>query len=151
TPPAPDLQVTVDVPPTWRPFLQDDIAEAFASRIQTVFKQRGYTGRIAYLDRATDPRPGVPVLEVRLVEWRIGRTQDAQCTFSASLRTDGGEKSLGLVANTAFFWPEAGGRWGLARRMDVADALEDAAARALRELFQRVAETGAVPGLVAKK
>ena len=149
--PTPDLQVVMDVPPTWRPFLDDDIAETFVARIQTVFKQRGYPGLIRQVERSGTPLPGIPVLEVRLIEWRIGRTSNAECTFSAVLKTPTAEKSLGLVANTAIFWPSSGGHWRLGRGRDAANALDDAAERAIRELYQRVAETGLVPGLAMKK
>ncbi len=149
-PPPPDLPVYVDVPPSWRPFLDDDIAEAFASRVQRVFRQRGYAGRIALVPRRDEPKPAPPLLEIRLLEWRIGRTGNAECTFSATLQTATGQKSLGLIAHTAIFWPSRGGRWGLGRAQESANALDDAAERALRELYQRVAETALIPGLAVK-
>ena len=149
--PPPDLQFYVDVPPTWRPFLDDDIAEAFASRVEYVFKQRGYAGLMAFVQRNDEPKPKLPVLEVRLLEWRISRTGNAECTFSATLKNAAAEKSLGLVANTAIFWPTRGGHWGMGRSFEAANALDSAAERALRELYQRVAETGLIPGLVVKQ
>lgn len=144
------LQVSVDVPPTWRPFLDDDIAEAFASQVQTVLKQRGYAGGIDYVEHADTAAPTVPLLVIHLHEWRIGRTGNAECTFTASLRTAQGEKNLGLVSGTTIFWPH-GSRWGLAQMQDTADALEGAAAQALGDLYKRLAETGSVPGLILRK
>jgi hypothetical protein len=41
-----DLQVLIDVPPTWRPFLEDDIADALSSRLMNTFQRRGYAGKI---------------------------------------------------------------------------------------------------------
>ena len=106
---------------------------------------------MAFVPRNDEPKPKLPVLEVRLLEWRISRTGNAECTFSASLKTAGAEKSLGLVANTAIFWPTQRGHWGMGRSFETANALDNAAERALRELYQRVAETGLIPGLVIKK
>lgn len=153
TKPAPkpaDLQVIVDVPPTWRPFLEDDIAEVLFYRLKDVFRQRGYQGTVEQL---TDRDPGTkdaPVLRLYLTEWRVDRTGNAQCTLSAALKTAAGEKNLGLASGTAIFWPR-GDRWGMHRQMETADALEDAAENALRELYDAVAKSGLVAGIEAKK
>jgi len=142
-----EIQVTVDVPPSWQPFLDDDVAEAFAFRLQDTFRREGFAGRIAQVRLPDEPRPGVPAVAIRLTEWRIDRTGQARCTFTASLRTPLGEKSLGLFTDTAIFWPVAGGRWSINRRFEAANALEDAAERALRDLYDRVAATDLIPGL----
>lgn len=142
-----EIQVTVEVPPSWQPFLEDDVAEAFAFRLQDTFRRQGYAGRIAHVRAPAEPQAGLPTLVLRLTEWRIDRTGNARCTFSASLRTPLGEKSLGLFTDTAIFWPAVGGRWGISRRLDAAHALEDAAERALRDLHDRVAASDLIPGL----
>jgi hypothetical protein len=150
-PPPPDLQVSVNVPPQWRPFLEDDVSEAFADQVRVVFHRLGYKGEIAYLGRVeTIPDKKIPHLEIALHEWRIGRSGNAECTFSSVLTTTAGSKDFGLATGTAFFWPQSAGHWGL-RRLEAADALESAAGRALRDLYQRVAETGLVAGMAAKK
>ena len=99
----PQLQLTVDVPAQWRPFLSDDLAEAFASRLTDVFRRRGYTGEVRFLDH-DEPNADLPVLAVRLINWRIGRTDTAECTFTASLKTTGQEHELGIFENTSFVW-----------------------------------------------
>jgi hypothetical protein len=141
------LQISVHVPPTWRPFLADDIAEAFAYRVEDTFKRRGYTGGVAYVDTFTDPDPKRPHLEIRLTEWRINRLGQAECSFFATLVTPLGEKHLGAVHSTSLFWPITTGRWGIHRSFEVADALGDAADRALEDLYRRVARADLVPGL----
>lgn len=142
-----EIQVTVDVPPSWQPFLDDDVAEAFASRLQDTFRRQGFTGRIAHVRLPDEPKAGLPTIALRLTEWRIDRSGHARCTFGASLRTPLGEKALGLFTDTAIFWPGVGGRWGINRRFEAANALEDAAERALRDLHDRVAASDLIPGL----
>ena len=150
-PPKPaDLQVLIDIPPTWRPFLDDDIAEALYFRVREVFRQRGYKGELAQLTRFDEAKPDVPTLQLNLTEWRIDRIGNAQCTMTAQLKTSAAEKSLGLATGTALFWSH-GDRWTVARQMETADALEDAANNAAREVYEAVAKSGLVAGLPAKK
>lgn len=145
-----DLQVSVDVPPTWRPFLDDDIAEALFSRLSEAFKRRGYKGEIVQVTSFDKEAKGVPALRLNLTEWRVDRTGNAQCTMTATLKTEAGEKSLGLATGTAILWAN-GPRWSFNRQMQTADALEDAANNALREVYDAVAKSGLVKGLEAKK
>lgn len=150
-PPPPALQVTVNVPPQWRPFLEDDVAEAFADQVRTAFHRFGLKGEITYLGRTdTKPDPKIPHLEISLFEWRIGRSGNAECTFTSVLTAPAGRKDFGIASGTAFFWPTSSGHWSL-RRMEAADALENAAGRALRDLYGRITETGLVPGMAAKQ
>ena len=151
--PAPkpaDLQVIVDVPPTWRPFLEDDIADALFYRLKEVFGRHGYKGEIAQLTSFDAETKDVPILRLNLTEWRVDRTGNAQCTLSAALKTTAGEKNLGLATGTALFWPR-GNRWSIHRQVETADALEDAADSAMRDLYGTVAKTGLVAGFEVKK
>ena len=146
-----DLQVTIDVPPTWRPFLDDDVAEALAGRLISLFRKRGYSGRMVQLKAGTTAANGVPQITIRLIEWRIGRSGQADCTLSASIRSPAGEKDLGLISSSAIFWPHASGHWGLNRSYDTDNALEDAAESAMRDLYGRLVKTGLIPSLGLKK
>lgn len=145
-----DLQVTVHVPPSWRPFLDDDIAENFAYRLSTAFKRQGYKGNIVYVDRADPLAAGVPVIAINLVEWRIGRTGNAQCTFTATFTDTQGEHDLGVTTNSAIFWPQSSGRWNIHRAFEQADALEDAAEGALRDFYKRLIKDNLLPVVPAK-
>lgn len=145
-----DLQVFVNVPPTWRPFLDDDIAETLFYRLKEVFHRRGYPGEMAQLTAFDAGAKDVPALQLNLTEWRVDHSGNAQCTLAATLKTAAGEKSLGLASGTALLWVH-GNRWGFNRQVETADALEDAADSALRELYDAVARTGLVAGLPAKK
>ena len=141
----PQLQLSVDVPPNWRPFLSDDLAEAFASRVSDVFRRRGFSGAIKFLDH-DDPSPDLPALSIRLITWRIGRTDNAECTFTANVTIGGQEHLLGVFEHTSLLWNKGQGRWGLA------DALGDVADGALRDLAIRLDQAGLVTGfLVGKK
>jgi len=146
-----DLQVLVNVPPTWRPFLDDDVAEEFFYRLQDTFRLRGYTGELAQVTVLDPGAKDRPTLTINLSEWRLDRIGNAQCTFSASLTTPAGEKNLGLKMGTTMLWAH-GGRWGLSRSYDAANALESAAADALNDLYRAVADSGLVTkGFPAKK
>lgn len=146
-----DLQVQVDVPPSWYPFLDDDIADALVRVLSERFRREGYSGVIDHVVPPRAPNPDLPLLSLRLVEWRINRTGDAVCTLSASIRaaSSPGEIELGLIAHREITWIRERGRFGLARSHEVADAFEDSATGAMRELHRRIAETGAVRGLAA--
>ncbi|MBI2515428.1 MAG: hypothetical protein HYV95_00805 [Opitutae bacterium] len=140
-----DLQIAVSVPPSWRPFLDDDIAENFAYRLSNAFKRQGYKGNIVYLARVEEPVTGVPLLTLNLIEWRIAHSGNAQCTFSTTLADAKGEHSLGLTSNSAIFWPQSSGRWTIHRAYEQADALENAADGALRDLYKRLAKDNLLP------
>lgn len=140
----PQLQLSVDVPPHWRPFLSDDLAEAFAGRLSDVFRRRGYAGEVQFLDR-DDPRPDAPLLAIRLINWRIGRTDNAECTFTATLKNGDQEHDLGIFENTSLVWNNSMGRWGLA------DALGDVADRAIRDLSDKLSKDSLLPGFSKAK
>ncbi len=146
-----DLQVTVNVPPTWRPFLDEQISETFAYRLIDTFRQRGYKGNMVYVDPRDDKAKDVPTIEIFLSEWRLDRVGNAQCTFTASIKTAAGEKDLGLKTGTTMFWPQAGGRWGITRAYETADALDEAARNAQRDLYNAVAKSGLVSGFETRK
>lgn len=140
----PQLQLTVDVPPHWRPFLADDLADAFASRAAEVFRRQGYTGELKFVPIG-EPAKDQPLLAIRLISWRIGRTDNAECTFNAALIVGGKEESLGLFDHTNLVWSRAMGRWSLA------DALGDVADEALRGLARKLAGDPRVPGFTPAK
>ena len=150
-PAPPALQVQVDVPPAWHPLVEDDVAEALAAILERNFRQSGFDRQIAFLRLADDPQPATPLLTLRLQEWRLGRTQNAECTFTAVLRANGKEYDLGLFTGTRLTWVSQSGRWGFGRAHEVADALESAAREAMRDLYRKVAATHAVPDLAVKR
>jgi len=147
-----DLQLQINVPPTWRPFLDDDIAQALANILTDTFKRRGYAGVIDYLEAdCRAPNPDLPLLTLNLMQWRIDRVGNAECTLTAELAAPGRPKrDLGIVTQTQITWIQERGRYGF-RHFEIADALEDTASEAMRDLFKRVADTGLVRGFPAPK
>lgn len=147
--PPPDLQVQVNVPPSWRPMLDDDAAETLASLLRAEFRRSGYTGNIVYLRAHETPQDAVPLLTVNLAEWRLSRTGNAECLFNARLRNATGEDTdLGMVTSTDF--TSLRGRVGMGRALELADSLERAALDAMRDLYRLVADTGQVPNLARR-
>ena len=140
----PQLQLTVDVPSHWRPFLSNDLAEAFASRLADVFRRSGYPGDIQFLDQDT-PNPEVPVLAVRVINWRIGRTESAECSLTATFNQDGHQHALGAFEHTSLAWHNHSSRLGRA------DALGDVADAALRDLSAKLDQAGLLQGLTVSK
>ncbi len=141
----PSFQVVVDVPPTWQPFLDDDIARELASRLETTFRRQGYTGGTAFASNVADIKSDQPLLTLSLMEWRIGRTGNAECTFSASLKIGDKTHNLGLFSRTELTWASARNRWQLAQ------ALEGAAESALKDLYRTIARDSLLPGIPALK
>jgi len=135
----PQLQLVVTVPPHWRPFLSNDLAEAFSTRLAEVFRRTGYTGEIRFLDEER-AAAAAPLLAVELINWRINRTDRAVCTFTASLKSDNREHTLGTFENDLLVWNDRFGRWGLA------NALGNAADRALRDLSDKLNSLGVLSG-----
>jgi len=133
------LQLTVAVPPHWRRFLADDLADAFASRVMDVFRRQGFTGEMEFVS-AGEPHREQPALAIRLIHWRLGRSDNGECTFTATLNSGGSEEPLGTFENSTRAWIRGTNRWGLA------DALGAAADAALRDLARQLARNGTVPG-----
>ena len=135
------LQVQINIPPTWRPLMEDRITEAFASYIFDVFRREGYKGDITEVRWFEEPSPGCCLLTINLVEWRMNHVGNIDCTFTASLQTEETTRSLGVFSGMAFRWMSGPGRFGLA------DSFEDAAEDAVRQLYDSLARTELVPGL----
>jgi len=151
--PAPAvLQLQVDVPPSWSPLFEDDVADALASVLTETFRRRGFKGTVEHLRLSdTGAKADLPLLTISLQEWRLSRTGNADCTFRATLKAGGRETDLGVFLGTQMAWLNSSNRWGFARQHEVADALEDAAQDALSSLYRRIADTGSVPGAVPRR
>lgn len=139
TPTAPGtLQVNINVPPTWQPLLEDDIAAALVGHLTDVFRHDGYNGPLAEVSRG-EPSPGCVLLTLNLVEWRMDHSGNINCTFSASLQNERETRQLGLFNGMALRWANPPGRFGLG------DTYGAAAEDALHELYRAVEKTGLMP------
>ena len=135
------LQVQINIPPTWRPMLEDDVAEAFASYIFDVFRRQGYRGEIKEVRSYDEPSPGCWLLFINLTEWRMNHIGNIDCTFTANLQTDRTTRHIGVFSGMSFRWMSGPGRFGLS------DAFGDAAEDGIRQLYDSLARTELVPGL----
>ena len=133
------MQITVSVPPSMNMIRDDDVADAFAYRVAAALHEQGFTGGINYVRAGEDTRTDVPVLAINLVEWRVDRVGNVDCTFTASVAGPRGNKDLGLFTGMSMMmWP----------RHDVfarAEGFDDAARSALGDLAKRIEETQLIP------
>lgn len=132
------LQVSVTVPPTMNLWRADEIAEAFGYRVCTELHEEGIGGRVKYVESYDTADAGLPVLAINLIEWRVNRVGNVDCTFSAVLSGPGGKKDLGLFSGSSvMLWP----RHDILAR---SDGFEDAAHSAMEELSKRITASGLV-------
>jgi len=129
------LQVCVTVPPSMRPWREDDLAEAFADRVATALHDQGFVGRIAYVSSFDQPVADRPLLTVNLIEWRMNHVGMVDCTYSARLSASQGQDDLGIFSGTGLMMFSRRDWFGRA------DQYEDAARDALNNLYKRIAAT----------
>ena len=145
-PPGPEvLQLRIDVPVSWEPFMSDDVADAIEGHVRETFRRQGFKGTWERVDMAEKASTETPLLEVRLLQWRISRTGLVECTMAASLRSaDGEEISLGSFTATEFSWgPE--GRW------ETAEHFRNSAEDAARQIYRRLERGGYLPSMIPER
>jgi hypothetical protein len=135
------LQVQINIPPSWRPLLEDRVSEAFASYVIDVFRRQGYQGDITEVRWYEEPSPGCCLLTINLTEWRMNHIGNIDCTFTANLQTEQANRHLGIFSGMSFRWMSGPGRFGLS------DAFGEAAEDGIRQLYDSLARTELVPGL----
>lgn len=135
------LKVAVNVPPSWNMLLDDRVSEAFTDQVREVFRRAGFDRPVQEVRYPEDPEKLPYLLTINLVDWRINRIGNIDCTFSATLETPRGKHDLGLYTNTTMLWFGGIGRWGLAR------SFEEAAEGAIHNLCEAVAKSELLPGL----
>jgi len=129
------LQISVQVPPTMRPWLEDDVAEAFADRVQTALHEQGLKDGVVCLRPSEEPVPDKALLQVHLLEWRTDHAGMVDCTFSATLSARKQSRSLGLFIGTGMMMTSRRDWFGRVEQYD------DAARQALRDLLERIRQT----------
>jgi hypothetical protein len=136
-------------PARWHPLVEDDVAETLISLVHSEFRRVGFNGRIGRVPSFESPADGVPLLILNVAEWRLSRSGNAECLLNARFRTAEGEDvPLGMVSHSEF--TALRGRSGLGRPFELADALEDAARGAIRELQRRLTESGQFPAMARR-
>ncbi|MDP3070655.1 MAG: hypothetical protein Q8N18_10215 [Opitutaceae bacterium] len=140
------LQLRVDLPFSMNPIRDDDIAEAFAHRVVTALHEQGFKGRIKYVENGDRVDETVPVLDVRIFEWRVNRIGHTDCVFSAALKSPRGEQNLGMFSGTSIM------TWMRRDWFARADSFDDAARDALGNLKARLDATDLIePAVTMKK
>lgn len=139
------LQVRVDLPFSLNPIRDDDIAEAFAHRVVTALHEQGFRGRIKYVENGEAINETVPVLDVRIFEWRVNRLGQTDCVFSATLKSPRGAQGLGMFSGTSIM------TWMRRDWFARADSFDDAARDALGNLKARLDATGLIEPAVERK
>ncbi|WP_221032820.1 hypothetical protein [Actomonas aquatica] len=130
----PALQVRIETPTVIDLMRETDIQDAISVHLSDAFRRSGFKGRIAQVDHRDDADPAIPLLTIRLDNWRARPTGMVECRFFATLTaTDGSEIRLGSYYGTTM-------HWGHANRFTVRNAFEDAAVSALRDLYRDYAK-----------
>ncbi len=139
----PSLQVEVIVPPSSDMLREDDIADFFVDGVRETFRRRGFEGWIDELYFREEPRPGIPVLTVRLNQWRRTHTGGVECNFTASYRQPGGEEQpLGHFTSTELATT-------ITSRWTLVEAFRATAERAAEDVWNKMAEANLLPGAAA--
>ena len=130
------LQVDIEVPPAWGPWLEDDLAEALYFRFRYIFKREGYPGDLLEIRRLEDPLPDYPTLLVRLYAWEIDRAGYVRCTMRVRFLPVGEDSiNLGNFEAREFTW---GPRGAYLRAQQFVDAADAVALKVWRDLRSKV-------------
>lgn len=130
----PRLAVRIDTPTVFDLSAERDIGEALAVTLSDTFRRRGFEGRIAQIDRRDDAPPGIPVLEITLLDWRVRPSGFVECRFTSTLTDLSGETiRLGSYYGTAV-------DMGLRTPFSARRSFEDAAQNAMRNLYRDFAK-----------
>jgi len=96
------------------------------------FHRAGFEGRIAEIDDIAQASAEIPLLKLRLIDWEKRRSGFVECRFAAELITmDGAVSRLGSFHGQSM-------SWGRDDRFSVSKAFEDAANRAIRDLYRGI-------------
>lgn len=145
-PAVPELQVVIHVSPQPDPMEAEETAEVFTDILDQAFRLRGYKGEIKPLYRGDDPKPDLPLLEIRLNRWRIGPTALPECSFTGVLTQGGDMKTkLGEFSASDLIWNQGTGP------SDRGEALRRVAESALRDLAHDLADKHRLPGFPPPK
>ena len=138
------LLVEVLSPPTPDPLHEDDINRFMVDSVRSTFRERGFQGRIEERFRSDAAPSEVPLLTIRLTQWRRTPTGGVDCTFAASIRTAHGvEQPLGQFTATELATT-------ITNRWTLAEAFRDTAERAAEDLWKRLSELQVLPGVPAR-
>ena len=135
------LSVDVNLPPQWNLLWEDRITMAFVDIARDTFHREGFDRPVEEVTYFEDVDRAPYLLTVNVHEWRINRTGQVECTFTADLRTPAGTKNMGVFTNLEMWGFHGPGRFGLVH------SFEKAAEGALRDLWTAVARSEMLPNV----
>lgn len=136
------LQLEVTVPPNVDMLAENDIAEALSRNVRDAFRRRGYDAGIEEILVGDQAKDGRPALVLNLIRWRMGPSGFVECTFTAAVRSpDGTETSLGMFSASDVSMNPG-------NRQNLGDTFENAARQAADDLWRKLSQSEALPGLI---
>ena len=135
------IQVQVNNLPVREPKLDLRISSEFVLRIQEVFRQHGYAGAVVGVVGYERPDPGCFLLTLDLSNWQLDREGNAGGTFKATLTTEKEMLPLGQFKDSGVRWDTYTGHFVPRKNAKKAEA-------AMRKLYDAVAATSLVPGVI---
>ena len=130
------LWIAVHLPSSSAPsWVRDDTAEIFADHIAKALREQGFKGALGTLLPESSVASYANVLVVRLTNLA---TKDGigACTFTASLRTRGGDRDVGVFTGESMVVTSDG------KHRISSDGLVESAQEAMSGLFDRIQATG---------
>ena len=140
--PATDLQLRVTIPSAWMPMLEENVTDVIYSRLTDVFERKGFTGRVTEVRSYQKASSEAPLLTINLLDWEMDSNGRINVAFNAWLATAEGSWDMGNYHTLGFAWAAGTGRFGLS------DAYGETMERALQQVYDRLAQTDKIPGLV---
>ncbi len=111
------------------------MAATFADAVASALRAQGFKGKIGTLRPEDSASSRASVLFVRLNSW-TAKDGFADCTFTASLRTNEGDKDLGYFSGDNLIVTSDG------EHRISSDGLVRSAQEAMNDLYSRVRATG---------
>lgn len=128
------LQVQVDVPPAWDPWLADDLSEALFNRVRHIFIRHEFEGTLKEVRRLNEPEPDEPLLSLQVYRWEVDRTGSVRCVIRGDLYdAERNRTRLGVYTATEFVW-------GPANQWELADTFVEAADDVAEQLWNDLKE-----------
>lgn len=139
-----NLAVKIETPSVFDISDERDITESLLNHLDTTFKRAGFEGHITSFDRLDEELGNIPVINLRITDWNTRRTGMVECRFTAEIsRPDGSIEKMGSFRGSAMTWNRRD-------RFTTSRAFEDAAVRAMRDLYRDFEKLDTVPTDEAK-
>ena len=130
------LWIVVHMPKSTNPsWVGDDMAASFGDIAVRALHKQGYEGPLGTLKPESPTPVRAPVLEIHLQKWSA-KNGLSDCEFTASIRTEDGDKDLGYFVGDNMVVTASG------EEHFSSDGLEGSALEAVDDLYNRIRATG---------